>query len=407
MKKNGLSSSEKKFQNKSLPIIEELNNKLNNSYKKRAHFERFKYLFSKFNTINRDFIKKTPLLTYSLKRIIYAFISLYLAIGTVYILIALSINDISIMNDFDFQKPTVRPYSPEWNAVVNNRKEALGLNGPILKQVLIYWRNITPFIPKQIQLPLSVSQVKVVWGEPQTKWFWLGLIMNKSNGIINYPVYDQFKTAMPISFTIGFSSIILSFALGIPLGIICAKNKEKSLDNSLSWLFLIMISAPATILISVFWLLSVQYLGNAGIWGVDDWTNFMAVIALSIITIPGIVIETRRYIIDEMTADYTKFAESKGLSSTYIFYVHIFRNAGVRIIRVIPGALILSLFGSSLLIERFWGAPGMSKYILTGVATNDIFIVLGFITLSAGVGVFSSLVSDLILVLMDPRVKLS
>ncbi|AKU79687.1 oligopeptide ABC transporter permease OppB [Spiroplasma turonicum] len=387
-------------------IIDSLENKLNDSGSKKAFFEKLKYSWNKLREVNKEFLKKTPLLMYSLKRIIYAFITLYIAIAVVYVLMVAFIRDADIMNDFNVAKPPVKINSPEYFEWVKNKKIALGIYGPMIEQIFNYLKNITPFIPKEIRMPLKVSNMGITWGEPQTKWFWLGLILNKSNGIINYPVMDSFKDAMPISFTIGFSAVIISYLFGVPLGIIAAKNKEKPIDSFISWLFLLIISAPATIIIALFWMFSLKYMGSAGIWDEDDYTNFLAVIGVVLLIMPSIVISTRRYVIDEMTADYTRFAQSKGLSSSYIFYVHIFRNAGIRIIRLIPGALILSLFGSSILVERFWSAPGMSKYILTGVSTNDVFVVLGYITLSAGVGVFSSLISDLILVLMDPRVKL-
>ncbi|QBQ07945.1 oligopeptide ABC transporter permease [Spiroplasma gladiatoris] len=388
-------------------MIENIESKLNNSDSKSAFFEKIKYSFQKFRNINREFFKKTPLLTYSIKRIAYSFLTLYLALAVVYVLMVSTLKDSAIMNDFNYSKPPIPLDGPEWDEWVKNQKIALGIYGSMIKQILYFWRNITFFIPKDITVPLKVSHMGIVWDEPVRKWFWLGLIMNKSNGIINYPVMDSFKEAIPISFTIGFSAVLISYVLGVPLGIIASKNKEKPVDNVITWLFLILISTPATILISIFWLISLKYLGSGGIWGESEVTNLMAIFGVVLLIIPSIVIETRRYVIDEMTSDYTKFAVSKGLSSAYIFYVHIFRNAGIRIVRLVPAALILSLFGSSILVERFWAAPGMSKFILNGVSSSDIFVVLGYITLSAGVGVFSSLLGDILLVVLDPRVKLT
>ncbi|AKX34073.1 oligopeptide ABC transporter permease [Spiroplasma litorale] len=388
-------------------LINNIENKVSSTKDKRAFLEYAKYIFLKFSNINKEFIKKTPLLTYSLKRIVYAFITLYITIAVVYVLMTTSIDDKSIMNDFNYAHPPVKPDSDDWNEWVKNKKIALGVYGPMFGQILNYWKNITFFIPKDISLPIKVSHLGIVWGEPERKWFWLGLISNSANGIINYPVFDAFKEAIPLSFTIGASAVALSYLFGVPIGIIAAKNKEKPIDSTISWLFLILISTPATILISIFWLIGIKYLDSAGRWEENDYTNFLAIIGVVLLIMPSIVIETRRYIIDEMTADYTRFAQSKGLSSTYIFYVHIFRNAGIRIVRLIPAALVLSLFGSSILVESFWSVPGMSKYILNGVSTSDLFVVLGYITMSAGIGVFASLSSDLIMVLMDPRIKLS
>jgi oligopeptide transport system permease protein len=66
---------------------------------------------------------------------------------------------------------------------------------------------------------------------------------------------------------------------------------------------------------------------------------------------PPIVIMTRRYVIDEMTADYTKFAYSQGFSINKIYYVYIFRNAGIKVLRDFPEAFFATLFGASMLVE--------------------------------------------------------
>jgi oligopeptide transport system permease protein len=61
---------------------------------------------------------------------------------------------------------------------------------------------------------------------------------------------------------------------------------------------------------------------------------------------------TRRYVLDETTSDYTSLALAKGLTHRRIYYVHIFRNAGIRIIHAIPAMFVAAVFGLSLLTEK-------------------------------------------------------
>ncbi|WP_238336056.1 ABC transporter permease subunit [Spiroplasma citri] len=122
---------------------------------------------------------------------------------------------------------------------------------------------------------------------------------------------------------------------------------------------------------------------------------------------PPIVINTRRYVIDEMTADYTKFALSKGMTNRYIFYIHIFRNAGIRIFRLLPAAFVTTIFGASIFAEQNWAIPGMSKFIVSGVGNKDSFVVMGYILLTATAGIATSLISDIMMAILDPRVKLT
>jgi oligopeptide transport system permease protein len=55
---------------------------------------------------------------------------------------------------------------------------------------------------------------------------------------------------------------------------------------------------------------------------------------------------------DEISNDYTSLALAKGLSSRRIYYVHIFRNAGIRILQAIPGVFVATIFGLSILTEK-------------------------------------------------------
>jgi oligopeptide transport system permease protein len=66
---------------------------------------------------------------------------------------------------------------------------------------------------------------------------------------------------------------------------------------------------------------------------------------------PLVVIMTRRYMVDEMNADYTKFAYSQGFSTNRVFYVYIFRNAGIKILATFPVLFLSMLVGTSLLVE--------------------------------------------------------
>ncbi|WP_353486622.1 ABC transporter permease, partial [Spiroplasma phoeniceum] len=136
-------------------------------------------------------------------------------------------------------------------------------------------------------------------------------------------------------------------------------------------------------------------------------TKFWPVFAIFLMITPPIVINTRRYVIDEMTADYTKFALSKGMTNRYIFYIHIFRNAGIRIFRLLPAAFVTTIFGASIFAEQNWAIPGMSKFIVSGVGNKDSFVVMGYILLTATAGIVTSLIADIMMAILDPRVKLT
>ncbi|AHB36589.1 oligopeptide ABC transporter permease OppB [Spiroplasma apis] len=388
--------------------VTSLKNEISSS--KRSYFGKIKYIFNKSTGSIEEFIQKAPLLGYSLKRIIYAFFTLYLAIAFVFIMLRIVTTDAAYLSDVNLEKLGIQYGDERYNTLLNNRMKAFGVAGPMLEQMFIYLRNITPFIPKDIILnPVVDGVTGEVGGELTRMWFYLGVFMNKaSGGQVLSLVQSAFARSIPVSFTVGGTAVLLSYLLGVPLGIIAAKNKDKPADSAINGTSLVISAIPALVVISLLYKMSIYLFGANGTYdGSSTFTKIWPVIGVMLLIMPMIAVQTRRFVIDEMTTDYAKFALSKGLSEKYVFYVHIFRNAGIRLIKTMPEVFVITLFGSSILVERTWSIDGMSKFILNGVSNKDTFVVLGYIYVSAAAGVFSSLVGDLLLAVLDPRIKLT
>ena len=120
---------------------------------------------------------------------------------------------------------------------------------------------------------------------------------------------------------------------------------------------------------------------------------------------PGLMMWLRRYMIDQSSQDYVKFARAKGLSQTEIFNKHILKNAIIPIVNGIPGSIILSISGA-LITESAFAVPGMGKMLPDAikVVNNNMVITLVFIftTLS----ILSVLAGDLLMTVVDPRIQL-
>ncbi|WP_338984623.1 oligopeptide ABC transporter permease OppB [Spiroplasma endosymbiont of Diplazon laetatorius] len=404
-KVNGSEKSEDSL----LELFDEISLKEEIKQTKTSHIENLKSGFNKTQQNFNEFMQKNPLLSYSLKRILYAFITLYIAIAIVFVMLRVVTTDGAYLADIDLAKHGIIYGSEEYYNLLENRMKMFGVYGPMIQQMFIYLRNITPFIPKHIILDPKISNSGAISGEVVTMWFYLGVFMNKaSGGAPGTLVQDAFAKSIPISFKIGAIGVTLSYLVGVPLGILAAKNKEKSADNAINGTSLIISAIPALVIISLLYKMSIYVFGAQGSFDNSNFgTKIWPVIGVMLLVMPMIIVNTRRFVLDEMTADYAKFALSKGLSEKYVFYVHIFRNAGVRLVKTLPEIFVLTLFGSSILVERHWSIDGMSKFILNGVSNKDTFVVLGYIFVSASAGVFSSLIGDLLLATLDPRIKLT
>ncbi|PPE04390.1 oligopeptide ABC transporter permease [Entomoplasma ellychniae] len=391
-------------------LINEVSLTVTDSEKSNSILQRIPYHFNKLKEGLEEFTKHYPLLTYSLKRIFFSIITVYITIAVVYCLLNFLIDDTTLMIDISDKSINQNGgITGEWylNRLAT-RKEKLGLDKPLIIQVLVYLRNVTPVIPKQVTIITSEAGSPLTIYEPVTKWFYLGISLSRDvSGQFGKPVSDMFIKAMPLSFLVGGTGTLLSFCVGIPLGIFVARKKDKPVDTVITTITLAVIAIPVLVIIIPFYQFTLVYLGGNTSWDqLSAFGKIFPIIAIMILVTPGVLVETRRLVIDEMTSDYTKFANSKGLSETYVFYVHVFRNSFIRMARNIPTIFLFTIFGSSILIETMWGMKGMSYYMVRAINFTDIFTVLGFVTLSASLGIMTTLVGDLLLAILDPRVSL-
>ncbi|QHX36090.1 oligopeptide ABC transporter permease [Spiroplasma sp. TIUS-1] len=373
---------------------------------KGATASKIKSMFISSRGAMVEFNAKRPLLFYSLKRIFFSLLTLIVAISIIFLLLIMVTPDTTYVSDLTDKSP-IKPGTEEYYNLIANRKKSVGLTGSVFNQIWNYFYNILPFFEKNITI-IDLNEGTPT-GQVLTTRMFFGVVFTNSFGqpfVSN--VGDLFAKAMPISFAFGFTALSLTYIIGIPLGITAAKNKGKWIDNVLNGSSATLICVPPLVIVMLLFIFFSKITGVSTIYTPGDIGTFMVpVFVIVVMYIPTVIVETRRYIVDEMTSDYTKFAESKGMKPGRVFYIHIFRNAGIRIIRTIPIALVATIFGSSIFTEQQWSIPGMSRFIVGGVAQREIFVVLGYISIASFFGVITSLISDLLMAIMDPRVKLT
>jgi oligopeptide transport system permease protein len=118
----------------------------------------------------------------------------------------------------------------------------------------------------------------------------------------------------------------------------------------------------------------------------------------------GIGLWVRRYMVDEFTADYVKFARSKGLKENRIMTIHILRNTVVPLVRTFPSAVIGALLGSYF-IENMYGIPGIGNALMVAQNTSNAWLIQGIILFSALLSVLSYLFGDIVTAAVDPRIS--
>jgi len=225
-------------------------------------------------------------------------------------------------------------------------------------------------------------------------------------------VVDMLTSKMGISFKVTLITVFFTYLIGYPLGIAMAKKPGGIIDKIGNVFIVLNYAIPAL----VFYLFMQKIMGNPeGVFGSFDFNYFYdpekpgslfpPIFCMVFLSIPGVIIWLRRFMIDELSSDYVKFARSKGLSENRIMYTHVLRNAIVPLIRNIPATFIGAIVGSYF-VEAIWKIDGTGNLLINGLQKMDVPVVQGLTVIYSLLGMISFLLGDIITVFFDPRIKL-
>lgn len=224
------------------------------------------------------------------------------------------------------------------------------------------------------------------------------------------PTVRKDMSMVGVSSFMGIISMILSYAIALPAGIGMARKKGKLADKIGMAYIIFIIAVPFLAYIYAF-----KYVGNVFFGlpdkfpslGAQDWRSYvLPIISLSLPSIGGTMMWIRRYMIDQSTQDYVKFAKAKGLSEKEIFNNHILRNAIIPIAQGIP-ASIVSVISGALVTEAVYAVPGMGKMMPDAINNFNNPIVIALTFVFTGVSIFALLAGDLLITVIDPRISLA
>ena len=109
--------------------------------------------------------------------------------------------------------------------------------------------------------------------------------------------------------------------------------------------------------------------------------------------------------LDELYKDYVRTARAKGVAKTRILFVHVLKNAMIPIITNVVIAIPF-LYTGNLLLENFFGIPGLGYLGINAILSSDVDVVRALVLIAALLFVFANLLTDICYAAVDPRVKL-
>lgn len=236
-------------------------------------------------------------------------------------------------------------------------------------------------------------------------------------------VVDLVLEKLPVSLSFGGWSFLLTYLTCIPLGILKAVRHGSRFDSVSSVVILVGYSIPGFVL-GIFLLV---LLGGGSFWAVfplrgltsDNfdqlsslgkiadylWHLVLPLTAYVIGSFSVLTLLTKNSFLDEVNRQYVFTARAKGLSEQKVLFKHVFRNAIIPIILGFPGSFLALFFAGSILIETVFSLDGIGLLSFEAAVSLDYPVLMATLFVFSLLGLFARLLSDLSLVLVDPRIS--
>ncbi|HIT07930.1 MAG TPA: ABC transporter permease [Candidatus Merdivicinus faecavium] len=279
--------------------------------------------------------------------------------------------------------------------------------------------------PARYQIALEEARESLGLDQPLPIQYvkWMGNILTGNFGFsIQYkkPVIEVVGTPMLNTVALNLCSLILVFAITIPLGIISAVKKRSAFDQAVQVGSIIGYSLPTFVIALVFiYLFSLKLqlfpisgsaTPGADYTGLRAFGDYMYHMALPLIvstfcSLGGILRYVRAAMIDALREDYIRTARAKGLREKVVIYSHAFRNALIPIVTIITSWFV-SIFGGSVVIESIFLWNGLGNTILSALRNLDSALYLAMMMFYVVITLLGNLLMDIAYCIADPRVKL-
>ncbi|MBI2980864.1 MAG: ABC transporter permease [Deltaproteobacteria bacterium] len=277
--------------------------------------------------------------------------------------------------------------------------------------------------------PEVIAQTKKLYGLdrplPLQYLLWVKRLATLDFGVSykdHRPVLDKISEALPVTLLLNVISIFLIYLISIPLGLFSAVAKESWLDRSLTLFLFFLYSLPS------FWvaMLLIIYLGGGeyldlfpivGIvspgvqelpfWGQVGNLIWHLVLPVTVLTYGGFAFLSRlsrAQLLEVIGQDFIRTARAKGLSERVVLFRHALRNSLIPLVTLM-GTLLPAMIGGSVIVEQIFSIPGMGRLGFEAVLSRDYPTVMAIATIEAVLTLVGMLISDLLYVMVDPRIS--
>lgn len=223
----------------------------------------------------------------------------------------------------------------------------------------------------------------------------------------NQPVADLLRAGIGPTLALAFPILVLETLLAVTFGLWSAFFRDRWPDR------VMVVGAVALMSVNyLVWIVAGQYLlafklGWFPVWGFNSWVYLLLPILIGAFSGLGAGVRFyRAVLLEEMQKEYVRTAVAKGLSRGRVLFVHVLRNAMMPIITQVVLSVPF-LYTGSLLLESFFGIPGLGYLSVNAINESDVDVVRAIVIIGSLLYLAANLIADLCYAWADPRVKLT
>jgi len=242
----------------------------------------------------------------------------------------------------------------------------------------------------------------------------------------NKTAWELIKSRIPISLWFGLASFILTYMICIPLGIAKALKHRQAFDAASSFVVFVAYAIPAfalAMLLKMFFCGTVEGFADifplggissdfdvepsTWVWFKDRaWHMAMPICCYVAGSFAMLTILMKNSLLDQISADYIRTVIAKGATRRRAIWCHAFRNALIPVATGLGGIIGL-IFVGSIIIETIFEIPGMGRLSWDALIGRDYAVFLALLALTASFQLVGNLISDVLYMLIDPRIDFS
>ena len=253
-------------------------------------------------------------------------------------------------------------------------------------------------------------------------WIWKVFHGNLGDSFVDHrPVTQKISERLPLTISLTGTSLILSYLVAIPLGVVAAIKRGQTVDRTISFVVFVLYSIPsfAAALLLILFVAGGDYLNLLPMYGINSinasemsdgaWLldrirhMILPVICLTYASLASISRYARVSMLEVLGQDFIRTARAKGLAERVVILRHALRNALIPIITIFTLELPVLISGA-IILEEIFSLPGMGQLVFQSLESRDIPVIMGCTTLAAVITLLSYLLADILYVAVDPRI---